>query len=75
MKSLHKIAYVLVLIGALNWGLVAFNFNLVETLLGSWPSVVMLVYVLVGLSAVYEAVTHKSNCKNCVGSSSMGGQM
>ncbi len=76
MKYLHKIAYVLVIVGALNWGLVAFNFNLVETLLGSWPSVVMIVYVLVGLSAVYEVATHKKNCKDCMSSNSgMGGQM
>lgn len=66
MKLLHQIAYVLVLVGALNWGLVgAFDFNLVEYLLGSWPSVVMIVYVLVGLSAIFEAVTHKNNCRNC----------
>lgn len=66
MKSLHKIAYILVLVGALNWGLVAFDFNLVYSLLGRWPSVEMLVYILVGLSAVYEAFTHKNNCSNCV---------
>ncbi len=70
MKSLHKIAYILVIVGALNWGLVAFKFNLVEMLLGSMPSVVMIVYLLVGLSAVYEVVTHKSNCKNCTAPSS-----
>jgi uncharacterized protein len=78
MKLLHTIAYVLVIVGGLNWGLVAFNFNLVEKLLGSWPSVVMLVYVLVGLSALLEAVTHKNNCKHCDTpkmNSGMSGQM
>jgi len=46
----------LVLVGALNWGLVgAFGFNLVEAILGSWPMVAKLVYILVGLSALYRA--------------------
>ena len=55
-----KIAKLLVLIGALNWGLVgvgAFintNLNVVELLLGNWPTVVAVVYVLVGLSALYD---------------------
>ncbi|MCL5774882.1 MAG: DUF378 domain-containing protein, partial [Patescibacteria group bacterium] len=41
----------------MNWGLVAFKFNLVSTLVGKWPTVEMLVYLLVGLSALYELVT------------------
>lgn len=71
MKSLHMVTFILLVVGGLNWGLYAFNFNLVEKLLGSWPTVEMIVYVLVGLSAVFEVVTHKSNCKQC----SAGGQM
>ena len=54
MKTLNKIAWILVLIGALNWGLVGFlNFDLVAALfgLGSWLS--MIVYDLVGLSAIW----------------------
>lgn len=71
MKSLHMVTFILLVVGGLNWGLYAFDFNLVEKLLGSWPTVEMIVYVLVGLSAVFEIVTHKSNCKEC----SSGGQM
>ena len=41
------------------------NSNLVNTVLGSWPSVEKLVYVLVGVSAVYIAFTHMSDCKAC----------
>lgn len=53
MSWLHKLAGVLVVVGALNWGLVgAFEWNLVEVLLGSWPVVVRVVYVLVGLSGL-----------------------
>mgnify|MGYP001589364117 CR=1 len=64
--KLHKVTFLLVLIGALNWGLVGlFDLNLVDKLLGAWPLVLKVVYVLVGLSAVYEVVTHKSLCKMC----------
>jgi len=56
MKNvLDMVAMVLVLICGLNWGLVgAFNFNLVETIFGSGV-VSMVVYILVGISAIYGA--------------------
>ena len=65
MKSLHTLAFILLVVGGLNWLLVAFNFNLVTTLVGNWPMLERLVYILVGLSAIYEAATHKKNCKMC----------
>lgn len=65
MKLVHVIAFALVIIGGLNWGLYAFKYNLVNMILGSWPVVEQAVYVLVGLSAVYLGVTHKSACKTC----------
>lgn len=68
MKMLHTVAYLLLWVGGLNWGLVGlFQYNLVETLLGGWPTLVTVVYVLVGLSAVYTLVIHKSYCKVCSG--------
>ena len=68
MKSVHMVTFLLVIVGALNWGLVGlFQFNLVEKLLGTYPTLVMLVYVLVGVSALYELVTHKESCKICSG--------
>lgn len=57
MSNLDWVAFVLVVVGGINWGLVAFGFNLVESLLGSWPAVVQVVYVLVGLSALYMVLT------------------
>lgn len=67
-KSLHMLTYLLVIIGALNWGLVGFfGFNLVEMLLGGYPMLEKLVYMLVGLSAVYDFVMHKTTCKMCSG--------
>ena len=66
----HKAAWALVLVGALNWGLVGgFGFNLVNTLLGSMPVVEKAVYILVGLSAVMMLLVCK--CKKC--SDSCGG--
>lgn len=65
-KGLHTVAFVLVLVGGLNWGAWALlNINLVEWVLGAWPMVVRLVYLLVGLSAVYIAATHKGICAYC----------
>lgn len=66
MKGLHAITFVLVIVGALNWGLVGlFDYNLVESLIGSWPGLMKIVYVLVGVSAVYLVATHKADCKMC----------
>lgn len=60
----HKISWLLVIVGALNWGLVgAFQFNLVNRLLGSWSMVERVVYVLVGLAAIMMVVGCK--CKKC----------
>jgi uncharacterized membrane protein YuzA (DUF378 family) len=66
MKVLHMVAFLLVVVGALNWGLVGlFNLNLVSLLVGSVPMVEKVVYVLVGLSAVYLLATHMKDCKTC----------
>ena len=56
MKRLDVIAAILVVIGALNWGLVGlFGFNLVVALFGT-TVLTNIVYILVGLSGVYQAV-------------------
>ena len=52
-NAIDWVAVALVIIGGVNWGLVgAFNFNLVETLLGN-GTFAALVYTLVGISALY----------------------
>ncbi|MBD3313253.1 DUF378 domain-containing protein [Candidatus Woesearchaeota archaeon] len=54
MKVLDWIALVLVIVGGLNWGLVGlFQFDLVQAILGSIPVLQRIVYVLVGISALY----------------------
>ena len=65
MCPVHMVALVLVLVGALNWGLVGlFGFNLVNYLLGSWPTAERVVYVLVGLSAILKFFG--CHCKKCM---------
>jgi uncharacterized protein len=64
MKILHIIAFILLAIGGLNWGLVAFNFNLVEKIFGA-GTITTIIYALVGLSALFELFTHWGNCKAC----------
>jgi len=55
--TLGKVAKILAIIGAINWGLVAgLEYNLVDSLLGSLPAVAQIVYILVGLSGVYLLV-------------------
>ena len=65
MKNLHVAAWILLVAGGLNWLLVAFNFNLASSIFGGVSWLEKLIYILVGLSAVYEIVNHKKTCKNC----------
>lgn len=58
-----KIAYLLVLVGALNWGFYAADFNLVEKLFGFCSVMEKSVYSLVALSAVYLFISCKKCCK------------
>ncbi len=52
--KLEKIAMFLVIVGALNWGLIgALNLNLVEKLTGNNASATKLIYILVGVAALY----------------------
>ena len=54
MKWVELVATLLVVVGALNWGLIGLlNLDLVNTLVGAWPMVVRVVYVLVGLSGLW----------------------
>lgn len=60
MKIVEMIGMILVIVGALNWGLVGVGmlmggtgWNVVNMLLGSMPTVEAVVYVLVGLSGLW----------------------
>lgn len=64
MKNLHLIAYTLIIIGALNWGLVGFfRFDLVAFLFGDMTVFSRIIYSLVGLSAVAEIILNAQNTK------------
>lgn len=58
LTALDMIALILVIVGGLNWGLVAISpdYDLVKLIFGGIPGLAMIVYGLVGLSAVYLAV-------------------
>lgn len=67
---LHKIAWVLVIVGAVNWGLVGLgwlvsgsDWNLVHMLLGQWMKLEGIVYLLVGVSGVLSLFC--TSCKAC----------
>ena len=54
MNIITSIAFLLVIVGALNWGLVGlFNFDLVAAIFGSMSVASRIVYVLVAISGVY----------------------
>jgi len=58
MRILKIIAYFLVIIGALNWGLVGlFNFNLVNAIFGDMTVLSRIVYILVGVAAIISLAT------------------
>ena len=78
---IKKIAMILVLIGALNWGLVGVglffgsNYDLVDYIaytLGI-DMLAMVVYVLVGLSGIYLLLCSKAMCKMMKRSNNHGG--
>lgn len=63
----YWVSLVLVVVGGLNWGIYgAFNYNVVEKLLGAWPMAVKVVYVLVGLAAIMMVVGCRcGTCTTC----------
>lgn len=61
MKSLDLIAAIILFIGGVNQGLIGlFGFNLVEQIFGSMSGLTRIIYILVGISALYEAVMWKA---------------
>lgn len=67
----HLVSAGLLVIGGINWGLVGVamllaetpNWNVINLLLGSVPTLEAVVYILVGLAALMMLV--KSKCKGC----------
>ncbi len=58
MRILKIISFILVIIGALNWGLVGlFNFNLVSAIFGDMTFFTRTIYILVGIAAIISLIT------------------
>ena len=54
MKTIDNIALILIIIGALNWGLIGlFKFNLVDTIFGTMSALSRIIYILVGVSGLW----------------------
>ena len=73
-----KIAWYLVIVGGLNWGLVGAgmlmgtSLNLVSMIFGSWPMVEAIVYLVVGISTLVALFGCPCNkCKDSCTSCSM----
>jgi len=78
MKSIHCVAFILLVVGGLNWLAVGVLGWDIGDLFGGQEAIVSrAIYVLVGLAAVYELFAHKARCKDCSvsGGGSTGGNM
>lgn len=69
------VAFILLVVGGLNWLLTAFGWGIGQFTDGISPMLTQAIYIIIGLAAVYELLTHKSTCKNCGTSSSSNASM
>jgi uncharacterized membrane protein YuzA (DUF378 family) len=61
MKSLDVTIAILLVVGGLNWGLVGLlNFDLVASIFGQMSFLSRIVYIVVGVSAIYQALQWKA---------------
>lgn len=66
MKSVHMVTFILLVVGGVNWLLFGLLGWEIGSLVGGMDSMIAkVIYILVGLSAIYELVTHKKSCKEC----------
>jgi uncharacterized membrane protein YuzA (DUF378 family) len=68
MHIAKRVAFALVIIGGLNWGVygVSGGYNLVEIVFGTFPMIENVVYVLVGVSALFMLLKrHRACCCSC----------
>ena len=55
MKVIDIIALILVIVGAINWGLIGlFNFNLVTMIFGNMSAISRIIYTLVGIAGLWS---------------------
>lgn len=66
-EVIKSVTYFLVIVGALNWGLVGlFEFDLVQSLFGEMTFLTRTVYNLVGLSAIISFIMEFYVCKTAI---------
>ncbi|OGY42936.1 MAG: DUF378 domain-containing protein [Candidatus Buchananbacteria bacterium RIFCSPHIGHO2_01_FULL_39_14] len=66
MKQLHKLSFILLIIGGLNWLLQGlFQWEVGQLFGGQEMMISRVIYVLVGLSAIYELAIHTKSCNFC----------
>ncbi len=64
--KLHTITFILLIVGGLNWLLVGiFGWDISKYLGGMDATIPRIIYILVGLSALYEMFSHKKLCNEC----------
>lgn len=63
LSTLDWVAFVLMVIGGLNWGLDALGWNVVDGVFGAGSTLAMVIYYLVGLSALYWLFMMGKLCK------------
>lgn len=57
-NAVDWIAWALIIIGGLNWGLVGFfNFNIIDTLFGTMSDLSRTIYAIVGLAALWQLIS------------------
>jgi hypothetical protein len=69
-KTIHKVTFILLVVGGLNWllvGLLEWDLVMMITsyLGSSGPMIAKIVYIAVGVSAIYELLKHKGDCRTC----------
>ena len=72
-KWLHIVAFVLVIVGAIDLGLFGIippdsngeGFDLIQRFFGFSPTLLEALYILIGVSGIYLLVTHTKECRVC----------
>lgn len=63
---MHFITFLLLIIGGLNWLLMGIFSWDIGNLFGGMDAVISrVIYIVIGLAAIYELVSHKKSCKMC----------
>jgi uncharacterized membrane protein YuzA (DUF378 family) len=67
-KVLHIVAFTLLVLGGINWGVVGlWDYDLLQLVFPDMTVVQRVIETLIGVSAIYLLFTHKGDCKVCGG--------